>query len=115
MPQPESISVDETKYIREDLATRNRSDYNESYDPIVGNQYVIETPTKYWIGTLAAETDHHYVFVNAAWMPDSGKFSKFCDGSRPNELEPLSSDSPLRISKGAECVMYPHEIKIETI
>ena len=114
MTNPESLSIDDVKYVRADLA-RNSNEYNENYDCIIGNQYVIETPTKYWVGTLAKETETHYIFVNAAWIVSTGNFSDYCDGAKPNYMEPMKKGSHIRISKGAECVMYPHEIKIQLV
>jgi len=107
------IEIDGVEYIRSDLKVNQ--DHGVDLELVIGNQYVIETPTKYWIGTLAKETDTHYILVEAAWLASTGDFSDFCGGAAPAEMEPLSSDSPLWVAKGAECAIYPREISIELV
>ena len=107
------IEVNGVEYIRADL--KANVEHSEELNFVIGNQYVIETPTKYWVGTLAKETDSHYILVEAAWLASTGNFSEFCDGAEPSELEPLRPDSPLWISKGAECAIYPRETNIALV
>lgn len=113
MAAKKRIEVDGVGYVREDLKVNSLHDDN--FDLITGNQYVIETATKYWVGTLAKETETHYILIEAAWIASTGNFSDFCTGSNPSEMEPIASDAPLWVSKGAECVIYPREIKIELV
>ena len=113
MAAKKKIEIDGVEYVRSDLKTN--VPHNADFDLAIGNQYVIETPTKYWVGTLAKETSTHYILIEAAWLASTGRFNEFCSGSPPSEMEPLSPDCPLRISKGAECVMYPREINIALV
>jgi len=101
--------IDKHKDLKENVS------HGAEFNLITGNQYVIETPTKYWVGALAKETDTHYILVEAAWIASTGDFNAFCMGSAPVEMEPINPEHPLWISKGAECVIYPSEINIELI
>lgn len=113
MAAKKTIVVDDVEYIRADLKVN--ASHNENFDLVIGNQYVIETPTKYWVGTLAKETETHYILIEAAWIASTGRFNEFCSGAAPSEMEPMNPDQPLYISKGAECAIYPREISIELV
>ena len=113
MPAKKKIEIDGVEYVRSDL--KCNLEHSENFELVIGNQYVIETPTKYWAGTLAKETSTHYILVDAAWIASTGHFNDFCNGSAPSEMEPLADGSPLWVSKGAECVIYPCEINIELV
>ena len=82
----------------------------------IGWQYVIETPTKYWVGTLAKETDEDFILVDVAWIQDTGRFNEYLATGATKNMEPAPAGMPLFVAKGAKCVMYPApKIKIQLV
>ena len=67
----------------------------------VGKPWFIQTATSYWVGMLDLVTENELVLVDAAWIPDTGRFNEFISGKiQPKELEPCG-DVPVVISRGA--------------
>lgn len=116
MSNPEEITVNDAVYVLKNSTKAPLDRYISHIDftPILGEQYVIETPTKYWVGTLYQETETDFIFIEAAWVANTGKFADCFSGSF-KEMEPLPGDFPLWVAKGAKCVMYPFETKIQLI
>lgn len=101
------IDGNDVEFVRRDSIQQfNPADY-EALEPVIGKTYVIETPTKYWVGTLARITDSDYILVDAAFIGSTGRFHEFLAGKAPNELEPFPPGVPVEVSKGAKTVMYP--------
>ncbi len=122
MNQPKEIKVNEEVYVRKsDIPKRPPiklsalEDKNE-HPYTIDEDWYIETATKYYIGTLVLVTKNELVLENAAWIPDTGRFSQFAAGTiQPVELEPCG-DVPLVIGRGAIISAMPKPgIQIVTI
>lgn len=72
---------------------------NKSSSFEVGKNYLIRTVTHYYTGQLATVTDSDLVLTNAAWIPDTGRFSDCLQNSTVVECEPFVN--PVIVSRGA--------------
>jgi len=70
---------------------------------VVGEAYFIRTVTYHYTGRLVAVTDRELVFTDAAWIPDSGRFSQFLLSGKAAEVEPYPDNA--RVILGRECVI----------
>lgn len=64
----------------------------------VGKAYLIRTVTLYYTGRIASITDSDLVLEDAAWIPDTGRFSECLTTGNPSEVEPYSS--PVIVPRG---------------
>ena len=66
----------------------------------IGRKYFIQTVTFYYTGILIAVTNQELVLEDAAWIPDTGRFSESLkDPSKFNEIEPFNN--PIFVGRGA--------------
>jgi len=80
------LTMDELKEL---LAAKSGSGLSHSFE--VGKSYLIRTVTMYYTGFLAAVTDSDLVLKDAAWIPDTGRFSEALAKGTLNEVEPFRS------------------------
>ena len=66
----------------------------------VGENYLIRTVTMIDTGKLVAVTEHELVLEDAAWIPDTGRFSEAIKKAQFNECEPFPSGRVI-IGRGA--------------
>ena len=79
---------------------------------VLGRQWVIVTPTLWYVGTLKSVTDQWLVLEQAAWLADTGRFSDFMKTGNTKELEPCNG--PAVIGVGAViCAMPSPVVNIE--
>lgn len=57
-----------------------------------GRCYLVMTPTHYWTGRLAKATPTELVFVDAAWIPDTGRLNECLKNGTVIECEPWNSE-----------------------
>lgn len=103
MPEPKTITIDKTEYVRKDSI--KATIYKPSKKGVwnIGKQYMVETVTKYFHGTLVEVTANELVLMDVAWIPDTKRFHQFAMGTPQDgiEVEPFPRNMPVNISRGA--------------
>jgi hypothetical protein len=115
MSKPETMMIDDVKYVREDSI-------KPIYEPRkegpweIGKAYFVRTVTMAIHGVLVEVTPQELVFIGAAWISDTGRFHQFITGkSDPSEIEPFLRESAVIVGRGAlvDAVRMPSRIRIE--
>ena len=55
----------------------------------IGTAYLVRTVTHYWVGRLVWVGPHELVLEEAAWIPDTGRFSAAIAKGSLTEVEPV--------------------------
>ncbi len=76
----------------------------------IGKQWVIQTPTFFFVGTLKAVTENELVLDNAAWVADTGRYNEFLKTGNAKELEPCNG--PAIIGRGAVIAAVPSPLVV---
>jgi len=113
--KPETMMIDDVKYVREDSIKVFALPDGDFSPWETGEEYHIETATKYYLGRLILVTDKELVVDGASWVADTGRFNEYLSGSNPSENEPYQKGSALIISRGALVSAVKREIIIEVI
>ena len=74
---------------------------------VIGQNYLIETCTKYFTGKLERVTDKELVISNAAWVADTGKYSTALATGDFSEVEMMPMECRPIISRGAIVTVIP--------
>lgn len=102
MSKPESIKIDDVKYIREDAAQTVTYTPGKNGPWDIGKKYFIRTVTMHLHGLLIDVTEKELVLTQAAWIADSGRFWNFITRrSKPNEVEPFDKNAVVIVGRGA--------------
>jgi len=96
--KPEIIKIDEVEYVRKDSIPSSYMSRKEGVWE-VGQCYMVRTVTMHIHGRLVEVTPNELVFVDAAWIADSGRYFDFLSGSTPNEIEPFPN--PVIVGRGS--------------
>lgn len=67
----------------------------------IGKEYFVRTVTHYFTGRLIWVGEKEFVFEDAAWVADTGRFNEFLQGKTVNEVEPFPKGSNLIIGRGS--------------
>lgn len=67
----------------------------------IGKDYFCRTVTHYFTGRLIWVGDKEFVFEDAAWIADTGRFNEFLEGKTVNEVEPFPKGSRLIVGRGS--------------
>jgi hypothetical protein len=113
--KPETIKIDEVEYIRKDAVPATYVSRKEGPWEI-GKSYFVRTVTMAIHGKLVDVTPQELVFVGAAWIADTGRFSNFVTGkSDANEVEPFPWDTPVIVGRGSiiDAVQRSGEFKVQ--
>jgi hypothetical protein len=91
--KPETMMIDEVKYVREDsikqLEPRIISSEVAPWE--LGKIYLIRTVTMIDTGRLMGVTSQELVLEDAAWIADTGRFSDAIFKCQFGEIEPFPS------------------------
>jgi len=91
--KPESLSVDNVKYVREDLVKKETIKpifEDKNFQPFeIGAVYLIRTVTMIDVGRVVSANDKWIVLEDAAWIADTGRFSDALKKCSFNEVEPF--------------------------
>lgn len=81
----------------------------------VGRAYLIRTVTMYWLGRVTAVVGDFLVLESAAWVADTGRYSKAVDGDSLQEVESMG-DSPVFVGIGAivDAKEWTSSVKVTT-
>jgi hypothetical protein len=114
--KPETLSVEEVKYIREDLIEKQSFSYpkeGESKLLAVGQKRYIRTVTHHYIGVIVELTDKEIVLDKACWVAHSGRWTNtLLDSSNLKEVEPYPDNTFPVVQRGAMCdyFFWNHEL-----
>lgn len=77
---------------------------------LIGKNFLIRTVTMYHTGRVVAINDKFLVLEDAAWIPDTGRFSDALKTGELAEVEPV--DGRVRVSLGAvvDIFEWNHEL-----
>lgn len=67
----------------------------------IGHDFFVRTVTHYFTGRLVWVGEKEFVFEDAAWIADTGRFNQFLEGKEVNEVEPFPKGSQVIIGRGA--------------
>lgn len=103
MAKPETLMIDDTKYIRADAAQPTVSYVaGTKWGWEIGKRYFIRTVTMHLHGLLIDIDEYEITLTNAAWIADSGRFFDFITGKKqPNEVEPFNPVAIVKVGRGA--------------
>jgi len=77
----------------------------------VGKEYFVQTVTQYYTGRLLWVGDKEICMEDVAWIADTGRFHKFCQGEMAKEVEPIGV--PVVIGRGAIVSAFEREVILE--
>lgn len=102
MPQPTTITIDKTEYVRKDSIKQTVYKPSKSGPYLIGRSYYVLTVTMGIHGVLVEVGPQELVLMDAAWIADTGRFHDFVSGKiQPNEVEPFPRNLPVKIGRGA--------------
>ncbi len=103
MSKPESLSVENVKYIRENLIQQKtiKPVLEGEFQPFeIGAVYLIRTVTMIDVGRVVAASKQYIILEDAAWIADTGRFSDSLKSCKFNETEPFP-DGQVIVSAGS--------------
>jgi len=84
---------------------------NSTHPYAVGSNYLIRTVTMTYTGKLVEVGDKELVLLNAAWIPDSGRWADAVKTGSFNEVEPYPDGERVIVGRGA----ILDAVKVDTI
>ena len=72
----------------------------------LGQNYLVETVTKYYLGKLAGVGEHELTLTDASWIADTGRYSEALTNGTANEVEPCP-DGPVFVGRGSIVSVIP--------
>jgi len=112
MSKPETMMIDDVKYVREDSVTTEQSlapiQMNTTVGPWqIGKIYLIRTVTMIDTGILVGVGAKELVLEEAAWIADTGRFSDAIAKAEFSEVEPFPKG---RLILNRSCIIDAIEI-----
>lgn len=102
MPQPNTITIDKTEYVRKDSIKKTIYKPSKSGGWLVGRPYYVLTVTMGIHGILVEVGQQELILMDAAWIADTNRLHDFVTGkARPKEVEPFPRNTPVKIGRGA--------------
>jgi len=92
MSKPETITIDEVKYVRADSVGKEtiKPVYDGEFQPFeIGAVYLIRTVTMIEVGRVVAASKQWVILEDAAWVADTGRFADALKKWQFNEVEPF--------------------------
>ena len=92
MSKPETITIDEVKYVRADSVSKEtiKPILTGEFQPFeIGAVYLIRTVTMIQVGRVVAASKQWVMMEDAAWIADTGRFSNALSKWTFNEVEPF--------------------------
>jgi hypothetical protein len=117
MPQPATITIDKTEYVRKDSVKTTIYKPRKEGAFHIGKQYFLRSVTHAHVGTLVAVFPTELVLVGASWIADTKRFSQFVCGSPQDgiEVEPFPRNKEVIIGRGAlvDAVELPGDFGVQ--
>lgn len=108
MSKPETIMIDEQKYVRADsirpLGNTNGTPFE------VGKAYLIRTVTMCLTGRVIGVVGQFLVINDAAWIADTGRFNECLAKGTANEVEPASGNVFVGLGGIIDVYEWPHSL-----
>ena len=103
MPQPNTITIDKTEYVRKDSVKTTVYKPSKAGPWQIGKQYFIRTVTMALHGVLIEVTQQELVLMDAAWIADTKRFHQFVTGQPQDgiEVEPFPRNKPVIVGRGS--------------
>jgi hypothetical protein len=101
MSKPETITIDEVKYVRADSVVSITLPTGEFAPWVIGEEYFIQTVTFFYLGTLVHVGEKELAMIGASWVADTGRLHQFIAGQKPKENEPYKPSDLVIIGRGA--------------
>lgn len=101
MSNPETITIDDTKYVRADSIQQVKLPQGDYFPWELNESYFIQTVTHYYLGLLVGVTDQELIITHASWVASTGRFNEFLSGSDPSENEPYNKSDVVIVGRGA--------------
>ena len=109
MSKPETIVLDEVKYVRADSVLTVEPVLTGDFNPFeIGAVYLIRTVTIRDIGRVIAANDKWIVLEDAAWIASTGRFADALKKCEYSEVEPFPDG---RVIIGAGSIIDALKIK----
>ena len=92
MSKPETLMIDEVKYVRADSVGMEtiKPVYEGEFQPFeIGAVYLIRTVTMIEVGRVVAASKQWVILEDAAWVADTGRFADALKKWQFNEVEPF--------------------------
>ena len=112
MAQPNTLMVDDIKYVREDSIQATFKTVQDHPYP-TGKNVFIRTVTMNYTGKLVAVTEKELVLEDVAWIADSGRFNEALKSGKLNEVEPFPAGKVIIGRDGAEVSIWAHALPRE--
>lgn len=90
------------------MAAKKKTTMKNKFYPY-GGVMLIETVTKFYVGTVTDVLPQEIVLKDAAWIADTGRYNEFLktgDGGGSSEFEPCP-DGPCVIGRGSVVCAQP--------
>jgi len=103
MSKPETITIDEVKYVRADSVAKEtiKPLFEGEFQPFeIGSVYLIRTVTMIEVGRVVAASKQWVMLEDAAWVADTGRFADALKKWQFNEVEPFP-DGVIGVSCGS--------------
>ena len=103
MSKPESITIDEVKYVRADSVQKEtiKPIYEGDFIPFeIGAVYLIRTVTMIQVGRIVAASKQYVMLEDAAWVASTGRFADALKNWEFSEVEPFP-DGIVGVSTGS--------------
>jgi len=101
MSKPETITIDEVKYVRADSVATIVLPTGQYAPWVMGAEYFIQTVTHFYLGKLVHVGPQELAITGASWVADTGRLHQFMAGSKPIENEPFNANDLVIIGRGA--------------
>lgn len=90
MSKPDTITIDEVKYVRADSVKTIKPVFEGDFQPFeIGAVYFIRTVTMIDVGRVVAASDKFVILEDAAWVADTGRFANALKDWNFKEVEPF--------------------------
>jgi hypothetical protein len=79
----------------------------------VGKPYLIRTVTHYYTGKVKSVTFTNIVLEDAAWIPDTGRFSECLRSGNLQEVEPYPGECIINAAAVVDACLWSHKLPRE--
>ena len=106
MPQPNTITIDKTEYVRKDSIKTTVYKKSKSGPYEIGRPYYVLTVTMGIHGILVEVGEQELVLMDAAWIADTGRFAAALKSGNFEEVE-AAEDGEIIVGRGAITDAWP--------
>jgi hypothetical protein len=100
----ESLTLKQIKEIK------NLSENKNNHPYIIGQNYFIRTITYFLVGNLVSVYEYELVIKDAAWIPETGRYSDSFKKGEFEEVEPLDGNIIIGRQSIIDCAQWTKEL-----